>query len=97
MEKKRDVDDVGGVETVAELFNLFGTRRAVALIGWSTWWGVSGVTDLKELRLSLEARGLSYASAYRATADFRKFREYLESKEKREFSVLEAVQVLRVL
>jgi hypothetical protein len=40
---------------------------------------------------------LSYASAYRATADFRKFREYLESKEKRPFSVLEAVQVLRAL
>ncbi len=97
MEKKREVDDVGPVEIVGELFNLFGTRRAVALIGWSTWWGVTGVTDVKELRLSLEARGLSYASAYRATADFRKFREYLESKEKRPFSVLEAVQVLRAL
>jgi hypothetical protein len=97
MEKNRDVDDVGAVELVSELFAVFGTRRAFALIGWATWWGVCGVTDLKELRLSLEARGLSYASAYRATAEFRKFRAHLESRENRPFSVAEAVQVLRAL
>jgi hypothetical protein len=97
METNRDVDDVGPVELLSELFAVFGIRRAVALIGWAAWWGVNGVADLKELRLSLEARGLSFASAYRATADFRKFRAHLESRENRPFSVAEAVQVLRAL
>jgi hypothetical protein len=97
MEGGRSIEDVGAVELLSELFTLFGTRRAVALIGWSTWWGVTGVTDLKQLRESLEARGLSYASAYRAAADFRKFRAHLESKKDGPVSVVEAVEVLRAL
>jgi hypothetical protein len=96
MKQGRDVDDVGGVEVMAELFSLFGTRRAVELIGWVVVWGVTGqINDLNSLREDMEARGLSKATAYRALVDFRKLREYLERKCDRVFSVAEVLATVK--
>jgi len=97
MPERRDLDDVGGVEVVTELFKMFGPKRGAELVGWAVLWGVSGVQDMKALREDLEARGLSQATAYKALADFRRLRERLEEKEHRPLTMPEIIHRLRVM
>ncbi len=97
MAKKRDLDDVGGVELMSEMFRLFGATRAAELIGWAVLWGVTGVKDAKQVRQDLEARGLSESTAYRAAADFRKLRDELEKKEQRTLTFADVIGRFKVL
>jgi hypothetical protein len=98
MDKKRGVDDVGGLEIMTELFKMYGPKRGAELVGWAVVWGVSGaVKDMKALREDLEARGLSQATAYKAAADFRRLGERLEDKEHRPFTLPEIIQRLKVM
>ncbi len=83
MEKNRPVDQVGGAEFLSEFVSFFGARRAVQLAGWAVLWGVTGVENGPEFRRRLESQGLSRATAYRASLDFRRFKEHLEAKEGR--------------
>jgi hypothetical protein len=97
LDEKRDLNQVGGLEIVTELFKMFGPKRGAELIGWAVVWGVTGVKDARQVRHDLEARGLSQATAYKAAADFRKLGERLEDKEGRPFSFPEIFQGLRML
>jgi hypothetical protein len=81
MEKGRDVEQVGNAEFLSEFVSFFGAKRAVQLAGWAVLWGVTGVENGLEFRRRLEAQGLSRATAYRASLDFRRFKEHLEAKE----------------
>ncbi len=83
MEKRRDVEQVGNAEFLSEFVSFFGAKRAVQLAGWAVLWGVSGVENGPEFRRRLEAQGLSRATAYRASLDFRRFKEHLEAKDGR--------------
>jgi hypothetical protein len=83
MEKRREIDEVGDAEFLSEFVSFFGAKRAVQLAGWAVLWGVSGVENGPEFRRRLEAQGLSRATAYRASFDFRRFKEHLEAKDGR--------------
>jgi hypothetical protein len=83
MEKRRDVDEVGDAEFLSEFVSFFGAKRAVQLAGWAVLWGATGVENGPEFRRKLEVQGLSRATAYRASFDFRRFKEHLEAKEGR--------------
>ncbi len=80
MEKKRDVDEVGDGELLSEFVSFFGAKRAVQLAGWAVVWGVTGVQNGPEFRRRLKAQGLSRATAYRASLDFRRFKDHLEAR-----------------
>lgn len=83
MEKKRDFEEVGDAELLSEFISFFGAKRAVQLAGWAVLWGVTGIENGPEFRRKLEAQGLSRATAYRASLDFRRFKEHLEAKDGR--------------
>jgi hypothetical protein len=97
MEKKRDIDRVGGLEIWTELFKMFGPKRAAELVGWAVVWQLTGVSDLKAMREDLESRGLSQATAYKAAADVRRFVRRLEDTAGCSFSPVEAIQALTLL
>jgi hypothetical protein len=83
MEKRRDVDAVGDAELLSEFVSFFGAKRAVQLAGWAVLWGVTGIENGPEFRKRLESQGLSRATSYRASLDFRRFKGHLESKDGR--------------
>jgi len=78
-----------------ELVTLFGARRATELLGWSLLWGATGVESVADLRADLEARGLKKSAMYRAAADFRRWKEHLETLEGSALTVGQAIQRLR--
>jgi hypothetical protein len=78
----RDLSAVGDAEFFTALITLFGAERSVGLAGWAVWWGMTGEIDnLKAVRERLQDQGLSRSAVYRALADFRRLRDYLEEKE----------------
>jgi hypothetical protein len=98
LEKTREIDSVGNVEFFAEFVKFFGTRRAMELAGWAVLWGVTGKVDnIVEYRQELIARGMARSSVYRATLDFRKFREYLEGKEGVSFADMDVMRKIGAL
>jgi hypothetical protein len=95
MAEKRDIDDVGGIELIKTMVEMFGMKRAAELTGWAVWWSMTGVKDVKALREDLQARGMSRASAFMAASDFRALKERLEQVEGKALSVPEVIQKLR--
>lgn len=82
-----EVNNVGDLELLGAVIELFGTQRAVELGGWALWWGMTGEIDnLKAVRERLQEQGLSRSSVYRALADFKRLREHLEAREKNKLS-----------
>lgn len=77
-ERRRLIAEVGTVEFMSELFSFFGPHRALQLMGWAVLWGVTGVENGPEFRAKLKERGISQATAYRASLDFRRFRDHVE-------------------
>lgn len=73
------LDGMSGTEFLREFVGFFGAHRAASLVGWAILWGVQGIENGPEFRAKLEAEGLSRATVYRASADFRRFRDHLES------------------
>ncbi len=78
LERRRILDEVGTVEFMGEFFKFFGTGRALQLLGWAALWGVQGVENGPAFREELKRRGISRATAYRASLDFRRFRQFVE-------------------
>lgn len=74
------LDGMSGADFIAEFVGFFGPQRAAALVGWAIIWGVRGIENGPEYRSMLEAQGLSRSTAFRASADFRRFRDHLEEK-----------------
>jgi hypothetical protein len=82
-----DVSNVGDLELLGAVIELFSAQRAVELAGWAVWWGMTGEIDnLKAVRERLQEKGLSRSSVYRALADFKKLRHHLEEKEQNKVS-----------
>jgi hypothetical protein len=79
-ERARVLEEVGTVEFMTEFFKFFGPHRALQLMGWAVLWGVTGVENSPEFRARLKERGISQATAYRASLDFRRFREWVEHR-----------------
>lgn len=78
LERRRILDEVGAVEFMSEFFKFFGTGRALQLIGWAAMWGVQGVENGPAFREEMKRRGISRATAYRASLDLRRFRQFVE-------------------
>lgn len=74
------IDNIPGHEFMAEFVKFFGVKRAMSLIGWLILWGVRGIENGPEYRAELEAQGLSRTTAFRASADCKRFRDHLEKK-----------------
>lgn len=64
---------------------LFGSRRSFELLGWATWWLMSGQFDLIEPLIKASAeQGYSKSATYRAIKDFRRLRREVAIREGRE-------------
>jgi hypothetical protein len=77
-ERRRVLDEVGTVEFMSEFFKFFGTGRGLQLLGWVALWGVQGIENGPAFREELKRRGISRATAYRASLDLRRFRQFVE-------------------
>lgn len=95
VDQVRDIDDVGALEFLSELIDMFGKQRSMELIGWAVIIGAavdSGIIDhTPSLRRSLEDRGLKKTAIYKAVTDFKRFRDYIESKESKSISISELI------
>lgn len=87
-------DEIEDLTLFREMVAFFGLRRFMELVGWAVLWGVMGIESVNELRKELEAQGLSKSATYRAAADFKRLRVYLEEKYQRPFALVEAVQMV---
>lgn len=74
------LDNMTQAEFIAEFVKFFGAQRAATLVGWAVLWGVQGIENGSDYRAKLEGQGLSRSTAFRASADFRRFREHLEDR-----------------
>lgn len=74
------IDNMSDAEFFKEFVGFFGLKRALALAGWAVLFGVQGIENGPDYRAMLEAQGLSRSTAYRASADLRRFREHLEGQ-----------------
>ena len=82
-------------EILKTMYELFGVRRCVELMGWAVLFALAGVDDLKALREKMEAEGLSERTAYRAAADFKRLKDALEDKVKRPVELTEVFEHVR--
>jgi hypothetical protein len=73
MEKKSAIDEMSNLEFARALVNYFGGKRTTELTGWVILFGLSGFKSGSEMRVHLEARGLSKSAMYRALADLKEF------------------------
>lgn len=74
------VDNMSDREFFDRFVGFFGLKRALSLAGWTILFGVAGIENGPEYRAMLEAKGLSRSTAYRASADLRRFRDHLEEE-----------------
>lgn len=96
MEKKRTIDDLTTWEFLSSFVERMGPQRTTELIGWSVLFGVIGVSDeLGKYRHELEAKGFSKSAAYRAAADFRLVKEYIQEKYDLDVPLSEVIEHLR--
>lgn len=58
-----------------------GAKRLAVLFGWCVLWQLQGEPSGRDLRLKLEEKGMTEASAYRALADFRRIADALLKQE----------------
>lgn len=84
-------DEIEDLTVFREMVAFFGLRRFMELVGWAVLWGVMGIESVNELRKELEAQGLSKSATYRAAADFKRLRVYLEEKYQRPVGISEAI------
>lgn len=94
-ERRRIYEEMGDVEFMTEFFKFFGPRRAMQLMGWAVLWGVKGVEVGPEFREKLKVQGISQATAYRASLDFRRFRDFVEYRVGHPVTMDEIVAELR--
>lgn len=87
-------DEIEQLTLFREMVAFFGLRRFMELVGWAVLWGVMGIESVNELRKELETQGLSKSATYRAAADFKRLRVYLEEKYQRPVAFAEAVQTV---
>ena len=84
-------DELEDLTLFREMAAFFGLRRFMELVGWAVLWGVMGIESVNDLRKELEAQGLSKSATYRAAADFKRLRVYLEEKYQRPVAISEAI------
>ena len=87
-------DEIEDLTVFREMVAFFGLRRFMELVGWAVLWGVMGIKSVNEMRKELEEQGLSKSATYRAAADFRRLRVYLEEKYQRPVAMSEAIQMV---
>lgn len=85
------IDEIEDLMLFREMVAFFGLRRFMELVGWAVLWGVMGIESVNELRKELETQGLSKSATYRAAADFKRLRVYLEEKYQRPVAFSEAI------
>ena len=91
MAEKHIVDEIGDVEFVAEMFAVFGVRRATELFGYCILIGATGKELPTEIVAVLGNIGVSKSAVYRALADVKKFVRHLEQKHGRTMSMREVL------
>jgi len=81
-QKRRDalVDSLTPVQVISTMVDMFGINRTIALIGWAIRWGLQGVEAGPEFRAKCLAEGVSRATAYRASLDYRRIGDKLEER-----------------
>ena len=82
-------------EILKTMYQEFGVRRCVELMGWAVLFGLAGIDDLKSLREYMEQQGLSERTAYRAAADFKRLKDALEAKVNRRVELAEVFEHVR--
>ena len=87
-------DEIEDLTVFREMVSFFGLRRFMELVGWAVLWGVMGLESVNELRKELEAQGLSKSATYRAAADFKRLRVYLEEKYQRPVAFSETIRTV---
>lgn len=66
------VDGLSPLRMMQVMNDTVGIKRGAELVGWAVLWGLKGEPSGRELRLRLEEKGMTEASAYRALADYRR-------------------------
>lgn len=74
------IDSLSPVQLVGVMVEMFGVSHSLTLIGWAINWGVLGIENGPEFRAKLASEGISRATAYRASLDFRKLGDELEKR-----------------
>jgi hypothetical protein len=72
-------------EIIGVMVEMFGLRHTLTLIGWAIRWGVQGIENGPEFRAKLKAEkgeGASRSAVYRASLDYRRFGDELETRYK---------------
>ncbi len=86
------ISKMGAVEFLSLLSKRFGGQRGTELIGWCILLGAAGIENGPKLRHALDQAGYSESAFYRASADLRKFGEFLEEQYHQKMSVVELVR-----
>lgn len=81
-QKRRDeiVDSLSPLQVISVMIDLFGIHRTIALIGWAIRWGIEGIENGSDFRTRCIAQGVSRATAYRASLDYRRCGDELEKR-----------------
>lgn len=80
-QKREDlIDSLTPVQVISTMIEMFGINHTLTLIGWAIRWGVQGVDNGSEFRAKCLAEGVSRATAYRASLDYRRCGDELEKR-----------------
>jgi hypothetical protein len=74
------LDNMSDLEFAERFCGFFGLKRALILVGWAVLFGVAGIENGPSYRAMLEEKGLSRSTAFRASADMKRFRDHLEAE-----------------
>ena len=97
VEKRGEMRPVGDLELLALMVEMFGSRRAMELVGWASRWALTGEVENADVaRRRLLEQGLARSSVYRALVDLRAVRDRIDATEGRKVSMLEFFTLLRV-
>lgn len=81
-QKRRDelIDRLTPAQLVGVMIEMHGIKHTLTLIGWAINWGIRGIENGPEFRAKLEEQGLSRATAYRASLDYKRLGDELERR-----------------